>query len=141
MKILIDTTIWSKALRRKKMTPEDRDIVEALKILITEFLDVIIGPIRQEILSGISEKKVFSELKEKMGGFTDFPIQAADYELAAEYSNTCRINGIQGSNTDFLICAVAARNGFEIFTTDDDFNKYEKYLPIKLFDLKTIRSP
>jgi predicted nucleic acid-binding protein len=101
-------------------------------------MEVIIGPIRQELLSGISDGKVFSDLKEKMKGFNDFQIETEDYELAAEYSNICRKNGIQGSNTDFLICAVAVRKNFEIFTLDDDFNQYKKYLPIKLFDIKTI---
>jgi predicted nucleic acid-binding protein len=101
-------------------------------------MEIIIGPIRQELLSGISDEKIFNELKEKMNGFNDFPIETIDYELAAEYSNVCRRNGIQGSNTDFLICAIAVRNNFEIFTLDDDFNEYKKYLPIRLFNIKTI---
>jgi predicted nucleic acid-binding protein len=138
MKILIDTTIWSKAFRRKKVKSEDQNIVDGLKVLINEFRDIIIGPIRQEILSGISDENTFIELKEKLKGFIDFPIETRDYELAADYSNKCRRNGIQGSNTDFLICAIAVRNNYKIFTTDDDFEKYRKHLPIKLFDIKTI---
>jgi predicted nucleic acid-binding protein len=138
MKTLIDTPIWSKAFRRKKIQSEDKNIVDSLKYLIDEFMEIIIGPIRQELLSGISDEKVFNDLKEKMEGFNDFQIETEDYELAAEYSNLCRKNGVQGSNTDFLICAVAVRNNFEIFTLDDDFNQYKKYLPIKLFDIKTI---
>jgi predicted nucleic acid-binding protein len=138
MKILIDTPIWSKAFRRKKIQSEDKNIVDSLKYLIDEFMEVIIGPIRQELLSGISDEVIFNDLKEKLKGFNDFPIETIDYELAAEYSNMCRRNGIQGSNTDFLICAVAVRNNFEIFTMDDDFNQYKKYMPIKLFDIKTI---
>jgi predicted nucleic acid-binding protein len=136
MKILVDTPIWSKALRRKKINSDDKDIVNSLKYLIDEFMEVIIGPIRQELLSGISDENIFNDLKKKMKGFNDFPIETIDYELAAEYSNVCRRNGIQGSNTDFLICAVAVRNNFEIFTTDDDFSQYKKYLPIKLLDIK-----
>ncbi|MDR1104723.1 MAG: PIN domain-containing protein [Treponema sp.] len=136
MKILIDTPVWSKALRRKKIMSDDKDIVDSLKYLINEFMTIIIGPIRQELLSGIPDENIFDDLKEKMNGFNDFPIETADYELAAEYSNICRRNGVQGSNTDFLICAVAVRNNFEIFTTDDDFNHYKKYLPIKLFNIK-----
>ncbi|MDR1286647.1 MAG: PIN domain-containing protein [Treponema sp.] len=133
MKIVIDTPIWSKAFRRKKIKHEDKHIVDSLKYLIDEFMEILIGPIRQELLSGISDENIFNDLKEKMKGFNDFPIGTIDYELAAEYSNICRRNGIQGSNTDFLICAVAVKNNFEIFTTDDDFSQYKKYLPIKLF--------
>jgi predicted nucleic acid-binding protein len=138
MNVLIDTPIWSKALRRKKTKNEDQDIVDGLKYIINEYMDVIIGPIRQELLSGISDERVFNALKEKMKGFTDFPIEPMDYELAAEYSNKCRRNGVQGSNTDFLICAIAVRNNFEIFTQDDDFYEYRKHLPIKIFDIKAL---
>jgi predicted nucleic acid-binding protein len=127
MKVLIDTPIWSKALRYKKTISDDKDIVDSLKYLIDEFMEAIIGPIRQELLSGISDENIFNDLKEKLNGFNDFPIETTDYELAAEYSNICRRNGVQGSNTDFLICAVAVRNDFAIFTTDDDFNYYKKY--------------
>lgn len=138
MKVLIDTTIWSKVLRRKNKKSEDEKIAEALKFIINEYMDVIIGPIRQELLSGISNEQIFNDLKEKMEGFIDYPIETQDYELAAEFCNKCRSSGIQGSNTDFLICAIAIRNNFEIFTEDKDFNQYKKYLPIKLFSVNAI---
>jgi predicted nucleic acid-binding protein len=138
MKILIDTPSWSKAFRCKKIQSEDKNIADSLKYLIDEFTEVIIGPIRQELLSGISDEEAVKDLKEKMKGFNDFQLETKDYELAAEYSNLCRKNGVQGSDTDFLICAAAVRNNFEIFTLYDDFNQYKKYLPIKLFGIKTI---
>jgi hypothetical protein len=112
MKILIGTPIWSKALRCKKMISDDKDIVDSLKHLIDEFMEAMIRPIRQELLSGISDENIFNDLKEKMNGFNDFPIETTNYELAVEYSNICRRNGVQGSNTDFLICAVVAMNNF-----------------------------
>ena len=52
--------------------------------------------------------------------------------LAADYFNICRSHGIQGSNTDFLICATANRRNHEIFTTDKDFINFSQYLPIVL---------
>lgn len=57
-----------------------------------------------------------------------------DYEEAATFYNQCREKGIQGSNTDFLICAIATRNKFSIFTTDEDFTHFGKVLPIVLHD-------
>jgi len=63
-------------------------------------------------------------------------LQSSDYEFAAECSNKCRMNGIQGSHTDFLICAVAIKNDWAIFTEDKDFIEYEKYLPIKIYELR-----
>ena len=92
----------------------------------------MIGPVRQELLSGISDKAVFDSLKSKLRSFEDLPITARDYETAAEYFNTCRKNGVQGSHIDFLICAVACNNDLLVFTTDQDFQHYAKHLPVRL---------
>jgi predicted nucleic acid-binding protein len=55
------------------------------------------------------------------------------YDLAAEYFNICLNNGIQGSQTDYLVCAIAYRYNLKIFTEDKDFIYYKKYLPIELY--------
>jgi predicted nucleic acid-binding protein len=128
VRIIVDSSIWSLALRRKKRQsiPE----IKFLESLIDNQKVCIFGPIRQEILSGIKDNKQFSRLKDILGSFDDFPIITKDYELAAEYFNICRSKGIQGSNTDFLICAVSYRNRFPIFTIDKDFEKFSKHIPI-----------
>jgi predicted nucleic acid-binding protein len=59
-------------------------------------------------------------------------LESEDYEEAAAFFNRCRAKGVQGSNTDFLICAAAARRQFAILTTDADFTHFAKLLPIRL---------
>jgi len=135
MKVLVDTSVWSLVLRRN----EPNDIAIRLSDLIFDNLVVIIGPIRQELLSGISDKNVFNNLRSKLQAFNDMPITSRDYETAAEYYNTCRKHGVQGSHTDFLICAVASNNKLLIYTTDQDFQLYARYLPIQLFDTDVFR--
>jgi hypothetical protein len=44
-----------------------------------------------------------------MNRFNNYEAQLAGHDLAAEYFNICSSNGIQGSQTDYLICAVAYR--------------------------------
>ncbi len=134
MKILIDTSIWSLAFRRKKGLDDRKDelTLKELKELINETRAILIGPIRQEILSGISDTVQFNKLKNKLKAFKDFSIHSTDYELAAEFYNTSRKKGIQGSHIDFLICAFAKRNEFTIFTSDNDFQNYSKILGLKL---------
>jgi len=129
MKVLVDTSVWSLALRRN----EQSQISRKLEDLILSSLVVMIGPIRQEVLSGISNENTFLKLKAKLKPFKDSIITTKDYETAAQFYNTCRKNGLQGSHIDFLICAVAYNNDFLIFTTDNDFDYFSKYLPIKLF--------
>ena len=109
-------------------------IVEQLESLIIDQRALIIGPIRQEILSGYSDLRKFKILKEKLSYFENTPIQDSDYESAAELCNQCRKKGIQGSHIDFLICAIALRLDVPIFTTDNNFLQYKRVLSIKLFE-------
>jgi len=60
----------------------------------------------------------------------------ADYEIAAEFCNTCRRNGIQGSNTDFLICAAAHRRSYSIFTTDRDFHNFQAHISVNFLEFE-----
>ena len=131
MKVLVDTSVWSLALRRRRTTAAD-PVVEELRSLIDEGRVAIVGPIRQELLSGIQTSKTFERLREHLRGFEDEQIETVDFERAAEHFNTCRAKGVQGSNTDFLICAVAERRSLPILTPDADFNRFAALLPITL---------
>jgi predicted nucleic acid-binding protein len=102
VKILVDTSVWSTVLRRRKKTGNEQ-LLSVFKDLIKDFRVTIIGPVRQEILSGIQDNKQFTALKKHLDAFEDIPITTQDYIRAAEFYNLCRKNGIQGSHTDFLI--------------------------------------
>ena len=134
MKILVDTCVWSLALRRSETA--ERRLVEELTELVAELRVQMIGPIRQELLSGIKTKKQFTALKKYLAAFPDLPLDSADFELAAEFFNLARSKGIQGSNTDYLICAVAHRHQLPIFTTDQDFERYASVVPIRLYQTR-----
>ena len=134
MKVLVDTSIWSLALRRKKtqLNKSQTLIVEELIELINESRVVLIGPVRQEILSGIVSRSQFQKLKTKLKAFDDYFINQIDYELAADFYNICRKNGVQGSHVDFLICSTANNHKLSIFTTDKDFQNYSSYIDISI---------
>jgi hypothetical protein len=129
MKVLIDTCVWSQTLRHKSPDPE---IADKVKELIKDGRVVIVGPIRQELLSGISDMSQFNRLKEILSAFKDIPLESKHFIKAAEFNNICRNKGVQGSTIDFLICAVASIENLIILTTDKDFENYRKHLPIKL---------
>lgn len=129
MKVLVDTSVWSLALRRRAPS---HDAVDELRRLVSSGRAAIVGPIRQEVLSGIRESAAFERLRDQMRAFPDEPITVPDYERAAEFFNTCRQKGVQGSNTDFLLCAVSANHQLPILTTDADFTRYAALLSIPL---------
>ena len=130
MKVLVDTPIWSYALRSERAEFEQH--VKKLETLIIDQRVLIIGPIRQEVLSGYSEIKKFEKLNKKLKYFVNTPVIDEDYIEAAKFSNICRKNGIQGSHIDFLICLVAHRLQAQIFTTDKDFEHHQNHVPIQL---------
>ena len=110
----------------------------AFTTTIEEIRALIIGPIRQEILSGISNSSQYALLKKQLKAFDDLPITREDYETAAEFHNICRQNGVQGSHIDYLICAVAYRHRISIFTTGRDFLMFSKHLEIELYKPRAI---
>ena len=134
MNVIVDTSVWSLSLRRK---PEDlnsaeRSITNELAELIKEGRAVILGVIRQDLLSGIRMDEQYEKLKTFLRGFPDEPIEIADHEAAAKASNYCRGRGVTLHIVDVLICAVASRSNSAIFTTDPDFQNYAKLLSVRL---------
>lgn len=107
MRIIIDTPIWSYALRSNKA--DFKLFVKELEQLIHNQQVIILIPIRQEILSGYSDLEKFEELNNKLAPFDNTQILDVDYIQAARFSNICRSKGIQASHIDFLICSVSFR--------------------------------
>jgi len=83
MKVLVDTPIWSLAFRKKKDNVNFKTIENLVKLIHSGSISII-GPIRQEVLSGISDRHKFIDIKEKMSVFSDYDLQSSDFEFAAE---------------------------------------------------------
>lgn len=130
MRVLADTNVWSAGFRYRDAPTSPA--AKELRRLILGHRVAIIGPVRQEVLCGIGDRSEFAELVASLAAFEDIELITDDYVTAARYYNLCRTKGVQGSNTDFLICAVAIRKGLPIFTLDGDFAHFAKYLPIEL---------
>ena len=132
MSTLVDTSAWSLALRRTVPDETSLAYIHRLRALLEDASVVMIGPVRQELLSGISSQAQFVRLRDRLAILPDEAILSEDYVTAAMFWNLCRRHGIQGSHIDFLICAVAVRNKWPILTTDVDFTRYAAYVPIDL---------
>ncbi len=134
MMVLVDTPVWSLALRRRPehLSNQEQQLTQALAELIREGRVQILGPVRQELLSGIREEAQFRKLRDYLRAFPEHPLEALDYEEAAHMNNRCRTRGIAGSAVDYLICAAAHRRRWSILTTDRDFQNYASVLPLRL---------
>jgi predicted nucleic acid-binding protein len=126
MNVLADTSVWSLALRRSpsaKLSTEERRLTGLLSEAISDGLVVMIGPIRQELLSGIRDQAQFERLKSALAAFRDELLDTADYEEAARLYNACRGKGVECGPVDMLICAVAARREWKVVANDAGLNK------------------
>ena len=128
--VIVDSDVWSEAFRSKG---KESLSVRALRHLVNEGEVIMIGPIRQESLSGIRESTQFEKIRDALRAFPSQRIDEPIYEMAAALFNRCRSKGVQGSHTDFLICACALRWKASILTKDKDFTRYAKHAPIELY--------
>jgi predicted nucleic acid-binding protein len=131
---LIDTSVWSLALRRRAqdLNAAERILVAELAELVKEGRARILGVIRQELLSGIKTTAQYEKLRTTLRSFPDECLDTPDYEFAAKNSNDCRAKGIAVSVVDAVICAVGTTRDWPILTADPDFKNYATVLGIKL---------
>ena len=134
MRVVVDTSVWSLAVRRRagQLPAAERALVLQWADLARDNLIVMIGAIRQELLTGIADPVQFERLRDHLRGFDDEPLSSDDFEEAARFSDLCTASGVAGSQTDLLICAVAAGRSLPILTTDPDFKRYARHLPVQL---------
>ncbi|MBX6421900.1 MAG: PIN domain-containing protein [Nevskia sp.] len=132
--ILIDTSVWSLALRRRRgdLSRAEARHVQEWRRLVREGQAVLIGPIRQELLSGVRDEQAWERLRHALRPFPDLPLATADYERAAQFFNRCRARGVTGSSVDLLICSASARYDAPVYTTDTDFIRYVPILELQL---------
>lgn len=130
MNVIVDTCVWSRFLRRNR--PRRDPIALEVERLVRADVVQMLGPIRQELLSGAQPRERFDQLKACLRYYPNLALDEEDDEKAAAYYNLCRSQGIQGGGADFLICAAAVRHGMRIFTTDKDFAGYARHLPVAL---------
>jgi predicted nucleic acid-binding protein len=92
----------------------------------------MIGLVRQELLSGIKATEQYEKLRLHLRSFPDEVADTSDYEEAAKAGNRCRAKGVVVSIVDILLCAVANKRLWTIFTSDPDFSNYAKVLPLRI---------
>ncbi|MCU0245146.1 MAG: PIN domain-containing protein [Bryobacter sp.] len=135
MSLICDTNVWSLLLRRRG-GPRSSDQERALLIL-TRHLDLraayLIGPVAQELLTGIRTPTQYDELAAALSEIPTLQMEMEDYCQAARFHNECFQRGVAASPPDMLVAAVAARHEMPILTLDGDFHRYSEFLPIRLY--------
>lgn len=130
MNVVVDTSVWSAALRRG--APRDETRLHALTGLLNQGRVVLLGVVLQEILQGIRDANRFQEIKERLDALPLIDLTREDYIEAASIWNTCRSNGVQASTVDCQIAAACARHNCSLLTADKDFESIARHYPLHL---------
>ena len=84
MKVLVDTSVWSLALRRPSnatLTAEQQACICSLSELVADGRAVLIGPIRQELLAGVKTVSQFEALRESLTAFDNLALSIFTLDL------------------------------------------------------------
>ncbi|MEO8807257.1 MAG: PIN domain-containing protein, partial [Burkholderiaceae bacterium] len=120
MTLLVDTSVWSLALRRdaSATAPEVHELKDALL-----GVDVVVttGLVLQELLQGFSGPKASAQIIERFAALPLLQPDREDHIAAADLRNTCRRAGVQMGTVDALLAQLCIRHDVVLLTTDNDF--------------------
>ena len=136
MSLLVDTSVWSLALRRDGSASEPE--VDALKeALLDGEVVVTTGLVLQELLQGFAGPKARPQIIERFSALPILQPDRDDHIAAAELRNTCRRAGVQVGTIDALLMQLAIHHSMTLLTTDRDFKLASKHCALRLWAPKT----
>lgn len=120
MSLLVDTSVWSLALRRDRT--QEAPEVEALRQALLGTDQVFTtGLILQELLQGFAGPKDTTRLIDRLSALACLQPGKPDHIEAAEIRNACRRRGVQIGTIDALLIQLCRRHDLTLLTTDHDF--------------------
>ena len=102
MTLLVDTSVWSLALRRDAESSEV-EVQHLKEALLGADVVVTTGLVLQELLQGFSGPKASARIVERFAALPLVQPTREDHVAAAQLRNTCRRSGIQVGTIDALI--------------------------------------
>ncbi len=135
MTLLVDTSVWSLALRRDAEATE-REVKTLENALLGDDVVVTTGLVLQELLQGFSGPKAQAQILER---FTALPLIQPDREDhvgAAGIRNACRRSGVQIDSIDALLAQLCVRHELTLLSTDKDFVLAAKHCPLHVWPRK-----
>ena len=135
MTILVDTSVWSLALRRDTEASDPE--VQALKnSLLGDEAVVTTGLVLQELLQGFSGPKAQAQIVQRFATLPFIQPDRDDHIGAAGIRNTCRRAGVQFGTIDALLAQLCIRHELTLLTTDRDFVHAAKHCALSVWPAK-----
>jgi len=132
MTLLVDTSVWSLALRRDAQATEP-EVHQLKDALFGSEMVVTTGLILQELLQGFLGPKAQAQIVERFAVLPLLQPDRDDHINAAALRNTCRRAGVQIGTVDALFAQLCIRHEVTLLTTDKDFAHAAKHCPLRIW--------
>jgi predicted nucleic acid-binding protein len=131
MNVLVDTSVWSLALRRDASVACRE--VERLRHSLTGG-DAIFttGLILQELLQGFRGPKDRRQILDRFAALPLIIPDKKDHIEAAELKTKLREKGVQVGMIDVLLAQLCLRHSLSMLSTDNDFRHIAQHVPLSL---------
>lgn len=132
MSLLVDTSVWSLALRRdtEVTAPEVQTLQHALEGADQVFTT---GLVLQELLQGFSGPKVRVQLIERFAALGFLQPDRSDHIEAAAVRNSCRRHGVQIGTIDAVLIQLCLKHDLVLLSSDNDFRSAAKHIKFRLW--------
>jgi predicted nucleic acid-binding protein len=132
MTLLVDTSVWSLALRRDALptAPQVRALHTAIE---GEEIVVTTGLVLQELLQGFTGPRARKDIIDRFAALPLLGPDRQDHIDAAELRNSCRRAGVQVGTIDALLAQLCIRHDLTLLTTDKDFVHAASHCPLKVW--------
>lgn len=139
MTLLVDTSVWSLALRRDTQAEEPE--VRALKDALSGS-DVVVttGLVLQELLQGFAGAKASEQIVERFSALGLIQPDREDHIAAASLRSACRRAGVQLGTVDALIAQLCIRHEAVLLSTDKDFAHAAKHCKLRVWSVHAAKT-
>jgi predicted nucleic acid-binding protein len=132
MTLLVDTSVWSLALRRDG-AHESEEVRALREALMGADSVVTTGLVLQELLQGFNGPKAKEAIIERFGALPLIQPDRQDHVAAAEVRNACRRGGVQIGTIDALLIQLCGRYEMMLLSSDKDFVNAARHVPFRLW--------
>ncbi len=140
MTLLVDTSVWSLALRRDTDIPNAH--VEHLRIgLAGADFFVTTGLVLHELLQGFTGPKAALSILLSFRALPMLNPDRQDHIAAAEIHNKCRRSDVQIGTIDALLIQLCGRHDLTLLSTDRDFVFAAQHVPFRINFLVSLHAP
>jgi predicted nucleic acid-binding protein len=134
--IVVDTSVWSIAFRRRARPGGEPKVVSLLRRMIQDDQPLAVtGIVFQELLTGVRDVSQGKKLHRILDGFPLLLATKDHHVEAAKISTACRKGGVAAATVDCLIAAQCISSHSPLLTTDEDFKRIARHAALKLYPI------